>query len=122
MEPTTATRKGLEDRFETAAEGAILLLVAALLLPEGSGEYAAVAVVGGLLLLLNAGRLAAGLRPRWFSITIGAWAVICGVGALAGAELNAASLFFLLLGLVALGAAALGGRSMLPSGRRHAHA
>jgi hypothetical protein len=103
-------QRTLDDRFETAAEGLLFLLIAALALPSGMTAYAAVAVVGGLLLGLNATRAATGIRVRWFSITVGAWAVIGGLGAMVGLQIDAFALFFLLLGLVTLGAAALRSR------------
>ncbi len=118
MEPMETTGTTLEDRFQTAVEGALLLLVAALCLPTGAGEFAAVAAAGGLLLLLNVGRLVAGVRPRWFSVTVGGWAVICGTFALAGMRLNAIAVLFLLLGVAALGSAALDGRGTLSLDRR----
>jgi hypothetical protein len=103
-------QRTLDDRFQTAGEGLLFLLIAALALPSGTTAYAAVAGVGALLLALNAARIAAGIRVRWFSITVGTWAVIGGLGALAGLRIDAFALFFLLLGLVALGAAAFRSR------------
>jgi hypothetical protein len=96
----------LDDRFQAAGEGLLFLLIAAVALPSGTSAYAAVVIVGALLLGLNAARMAAGIRVRWFSITVGAWAVIGGVGAMAGLKIDAFALFFLLLGLVSLGSAA----------------
>lgn len=101
-----AAPRTLEDRFSTAGEGILFLLIAALALPRGTAAYAAVAGVGALLLGLNAARIAAGVRVRWFSITVGAWAVIGGLGSMAGLRVDAFALFFLLLGLVTLGLAA----------------
>lgn len=120
MARAKALHSTLEDRFQAAGEGMFLLLIGALLIPGGTVEYAAVAAVGALLLGLNAARVAAGHRPRWFSVTVGAWATIGGLGALAGLHVNGVSLFFLLLGVVVLGAAALQGADgkLLP-GRRH---
>jgi hypothetical protein len=121
MKSETAAGSTPEDRFQTAVEGALLLLLAALFLPSGTGEFAAVAAAGALLLLLNAGRLLAGIRPHWFSVTVGAWAVACGSFALAGIVLNDIAVFFLLLGLILLGAAALQGRGTMGlERRRHA--
>ena len=106
MERTmNATQRTLDDRFETAGEGLLFLLIAALALPSGAVAHLAIAGVGALLLGLNAARLAAGIRVRWFSITIGAWAVIGGLGAAAGLEIDAFALFFLLIGLITLGTA-----------------
>ncbi len=107
---STAGQRTLDDRFETAGYGLLFLLIAALALPSGPTAYAAVAGVGALLLGLNAARVTTGAQVRWFSITIGAWAVIGGIGALAGFEIDAFALFFLLLGLVTLGAAAIRSR------------
>jgi hypothetical protein len=72
--------------------------------------YAAVAGVGVLLLGLNAARAVTAIRVRWFSITVGTWAVIGGLGAMAGLRIDAFALFFLLLGLVTVGAAAFRSR------------
>lgn len=111
MERTLNTpHRTLDDRFQTAGEGLLFLLIAAVALPSGTTAYAAVAAVGVLLLGLNAARIAAGIRVRWFSITVGAWAVIGGVGAMAGLKIDAFALFFLLLGLVSLGSAAFRSR------------
>lgn len=70
-------QRTLDDRFQTAAEGFLFLLIAALALPSGMTAYAAVA--GGL-------------------------------GAMAGLRIDAFALFFLLLGLVTVGAAAFRSR------------
>lgn len=106
MDRTMSTsQRTLDDRLETAGYGLLSLLIAALFLPSGMTEYVAVAGVGALMLGLNAVRIAAGIPVGWFSITVGAWAVIAGLGAMAGLKIDAFALFFLLLGLVTLGAA-----------------
>lgn len=101
----TEAPRTLDDRLETAGYGFLFLLIAALALPSGMTEYVAVAGVGALLLGLNAVRMAVGIPVGWFSITAGTWAVIAGLGAMAGLKIDVFALFFLLLGLVALGAA-----------------
>jgi hypothetical protein len=121
MAHVTSSGSTLEDRFQTAVEGALLLLLAALFLPTGTAEFAGVAAAGALLLLLNVGRLLAGIQARWFSVTVGAWAVTCGLFALGGLRLNAMAVFFLFLGIVVLGSAALEGRGTVDlRKRRHA--
>ena len=111
MNGTMSTRlRTLEDRFQTAAEGLLFLLIAALALPSGTARYAAVAVVGILLLGLNVARIAAGIRVPWLSVTVGTWAVVAGLGAIAGLKIDGFALFFLLLGLATIGAAAFRSR------------
>ena len=75
MNASSAT---LDDRFETAGEGLLFILIAALRFPRGPAAPAAVAAVGALVLGLNAARFAAGVPVSWFSITIGASALIAG--------------------------------------------
>jgi hypothetical protein len=91
-----------DDRFESIGWGLVSFLVAVLLLPGGALQYVAVAVLGALMLVLNATRLATGLKIRWFSTVLGATALITGVGALAGVAINDVALFFVLAGAVAV--------------------
>ena len=106
MDDVNAAQRELDDRLDTAGEGLLFLLIAAVVLPGGTATYAAIAGVGVLFLGLNAARFASGIRVRWFSMTLGTWAVIGGLGALAGFKIDAFALFFLLLGVVSLGVAA----------------
>lgn len=88
------------ERFNTIGWGLVFLLVGALALPSGPGEYAAVAGVGALMLGLNVALIAAGRRLDWFTAVLGATALVAGLGAMAGVKIDVFALFFLLLGLV----------------------
>ena len=97
--------KRLEARLDSIGWGLLFLLVAALALPNGTAEYASVAVVGGLLIGLNLARLAYGVPIRWFSVILGASMTIAGGGALAGVRLDLFVVFFALAGIVTIATA-----------------
>jgi hypothetical protein len=103
-------QRTLEDRLDDVGWGLLFLLFAALALPKGMAEYASVAGVGALMLGLNVARRAAGVRVGWFSIVLGAVALIAGAGAIAGLEIHAFALFFALLGVVLIIGAAVRSR------------
>ena len=98
-------RRKLDDRLDDIGWGLLFLLVAAAALPSGVAEYVSVAGVGALMLGLNIARNAVGVRIRWFSIILGAVALVAGIGALAGVKLDAFALFFAMLGVVTIIAA-----------------
>ncbi len=100
-------QRDLERRFDAIGWGLVFLLFAALAMPRGTVEYAAVAGIGGALLLLNAARAISGLPLRWFSIVLGGALTIAGSGALGGVHMDAFVLFFVLAGVVNIGAAIL---------------
>lgn len=95
----------LEDRLDTVGWGLLFLLVGALAMPTGVGEFASVAVVGALLLTLNVARVAAGVPVSWLSVILGATALAAGLGAMAGMRIDAFVLFFALLGAVTVASA-----------------
>jgi hypothetical protein len=95
------------DRYDTAGWGLLFLLLGAVFLPAGTGTYAAVTLIGLLMLALNAARLATGVAIRWFSVILGATAVLSGAGALAGVRIDALALFFAATGVALLVAAAV---------------
>ncbi len=97
------TRKlDLESRFDNIGWGLLFLAFAALALPNGTGEYAAVAGVGAAMLVLNAVRVIAGVEIRWFSTLLGATGLVAGVMALGGVKVDALALFFVFLGVVTI--------------------
>jgi len=102
---TSRRPAALEDRLDSIGWGLLFLFVAALALPSGTAEYASVAVLGGLFLLLNVGRILLGVRASWLSVIIGSSMLIGGVSALAGTKVDLFALFFLLVGLVTIAAA-----------------
>jgi hypothetical protein len=80
-------------------------VVAVLALPEGPLEYAAAAIVGGLMLALNLLRVGLGAPVRWLSVALGGSMVIAGSAALAGIEMDIFVLFFGLAGAITIAGA-----------------
>src|SRR3990172_7414230 len=101
-ETRNVPQRSLEDRLDDIAWGLLFLLLAALALPSGTVEYAAVAAVGALMLGLNVARHAAGVRVRWFSMVLGFVALVAGVGAMGGAKIDVFALTFAVLGVVSI--------------------
>ncbi len=90
----------LADRLETIAWGLVFLLFGAIALPSGTLEYVAVTAVGVGLLALNGFRVAAHVEVGWFSVVLGATAVVAGAAALGGVPVNDVAVFFGLAGAV----------------------
>jgi hypothetical protein len=97
--------RDLAARFDTAGWGLLFVLFGALAMPNGTAEYLAVAAVGALMLALNAGRVAAGVPVRWFSIILGSVTLIAGAGAMTGIRIDAFVLFFFVLGIATVAGA-----------------
>ena len=89
----------LAARFDTAGWGLLFVLFGALAMPNGTAEYIAVAAVGALMLVLNVGRVAAGVPVRWLSIILGSVTLVAGAGAMVGIRIDAFVLFFFVLGI-----------------------
>ena len=100
-------RERIEEDLDEVGWGLLFLAFAALALPNGPTEYAAVVAVGLAMLGLNAVRLALRVPVRWFTTVLGATGFLAGALALAGARVDAFVLFFLLLGVVNIGAASV---------------
>ena len=107
MDDIERNRRDLEQRFDTVGWGLVFFLFAALAMPNGTGEYIAVTAVGGGMLALNAIRRALDIPIRWFSVVLGGALPVAGCGALGGLHMDAFVLFFVLAGLVNVGAAIL---------------
>lgn len=97
--------EALEDRFDNVGWGLLFLLAGALALPGGTAQYAAAIAVGGAMLGLNVIRAFMFLPVRWFSIILGTVMVLAGGGALGGVHMDVFVLFFVILGVVTIGAA-----------------
>ena len=104
-EPMDIHKMELDSRYDTVGWGLLFLLLGALALPNGTAEYASVAVVGAAMLVLNGLRVVAGLPLRWFTIILGAVMLVAGTGALTGLHLDVFVLFFLLAGVVTIAGA-----------------
>lgn len=102
-----ARKEDLEKRFDDVGWGLVFLAFAALALPNGTAEYASIAAVGAGMLALNAVRVVAGVPIRWFSTVLGATGLIAGAMALGGVKIDAFALFFVILGVLTIGAAVL---------------
>jgi hypothetical protein len=87
----------LTGQIDTIGWGLVFLLVGSLALPSDAAKPA-VAVVGALLLAFNGALVVTGLKLDLFTTVLGATALIVGLGALAGARLDAFAVFFLVLG------------------------
>jgi hypothetical protein len=95
----------LEERFDDIGWGLLFLLFAALALPNGTAEYAAVAGVGIGMLGLNVVRRVAGAPISWFTVVLGTTALAAGAMALGGVKIDAFAVFFVILGVVTIAAA-----------------
>ena len=107
MDSMDVGKRDLQSRFDTIGWGLLFLLFGALAMPNGTGEYAAVAAIGAAMLLLNVVRRLADVEVRWFSIVLGGALFIAGCGALSGMHMDAFVLFFVLAGVVNILAALL---------------
>jgi hypothetical protein len=105
MSSMDTNQRDLDRRFDTVGWGLLFLLFGALAMPNGTGEYAAVAAIGAGMLLLNALRRLADVPIRWFSVILGSALLIAGCGALGGMHMDAFVLFFVLAGVVNIAAA-----------------
>jgi hypothetical protein len=102
MKSSDGHGKDLERRFDDVGWGLLFLLFAALALPSGTAEYASAAIVGGLMLGLNAARVAVDVEVRWFSVVLGAAMLVGGAGALGGVHMDVFMLFFGILGAITI--------------------
>jgi hypothetical protein len=86
------------ERLDTIGWGLVFLLVGVLALPGGTGEYAALASVGALMLVFNLVLVAGDRQVDVLTAALGGTAVVGGVGALAGLAIDGFALFFVVLG------------------------
>jgi hypothetical protein len=100
-------KKELEERLDSVGWGLLFLLFGALALPNGTAEYASAAIVGAVMLGLNAARIVLDVPVRWFSIILGTVMAVAGSGALAGVHMDVFVLFFVFAGVVTIAGAAL---------------
>ena len=97
----------LEKNLDDAGWGLLFLAFAAVALPRGTTEYAAIAAVGAGMLTLNAVRIALGVPINWFSTILGATGLFAGSLALAGTHVDAFVVFCLIAGAVTIAAATI---------------
>src|SRR5512141_389212 len=95
----------LESGLDDIGWGLLFLGFAALALPRGTTEYAAVAAVGAAMLGLNAVRLSVHMPMDWFSTILGATGFSAGLLALSGTHVDAFVVFCVLAGAVTIAAA-----------------
>lgn len=107
MEPMDAHKRDLESRFDSVGWGLLFLFLAALAIPQGTAEYVAVAVIGGLMLLLNAIRVTLDVSVSWFSVILGSAMLAAGGGALTGVHMDFFALIFVIAGVVTISGALL---------------
>ena len=65
------------------------------------------AVIGGLMLLLNAIRVTVDVPVGWFSVILGSAMLAAGGGALTGVHMDFFALIFVIAGVVTIGGALL---------------
>jgi hypothetical protein len=100
-------RHRLESGLNDIGWGLLFLGFAAIALPRGTAEYAAVAGVGAGMLVLNAIRLRVRVPIEWFSTILGATGLSAGLLALAGTHVDAFVVFCVLAGAVTIAAATI---------------
>ncbi len=92
----------IDDRLESIGWGLLFLLVAAIALPSGTPQYAAVALVGLAILGLNAYRAFVRIDVSWFGIVLGGSCAVAGGAAVAGFHTDLFVVFFVLAALVTI--------------------
>ena len=107
MNSSKANHEALDDRLDGVGWGLLFLLVAALALPNGTTEYAAVSLVATTLILLNLVRMAVGSGIAWFGMVLGVSMLIAGIGGLLGTHMDVFAVFFGVAGAVMIGGALL---------------
>ena len=95
----------MQQRFDAIGWGLLFLSLAALALPSGNVEYVSVAVLGGLMLALNIGRMAMDVPVRWFTVIVGASMLVAGGAAVLGVKVDLVVLVFVMAGLVTIAGA-----------------
>jgi len=100
-------RQQLEKSLDDVGWGLLFLAFAAVALPRGTTEYAAIAGVGAGMLTLNGVRIALGVSINWFSTILGATGLLAGSLALAGTHVDAFVVFCVLAGAVTIAAASV---------------
>ena len=110
MESMNARKRDLDRRLDSMGWGLLFLFFAALALPTGPTEYAGVAALGALMLLLNAFRIFSEIPVRWFSVILGSVMLVGGGGALVGFRMDLWVLFFVLAGFITIVGALIPGR------------
>ena len=110
----TTAQRAFDDRLETIAWGLAFLAFGIAVLVPGNQEDAFLASLGAILLGLNGTRAAMGLTISWFTIVLGATAVVAGLGTIAGVAVPGLGVLFVVLGAVmalrAVAAVRSGGR------------
>jgi hypothetical protein len=97
----------LHKSLDDVGWGLLFLAFAAVALPRGTTEYAAIAGVGAAMLALNAVRIALRVPISWFSTILGATGLFAGSLALAGTHVDAFVVFCVLAGAVTIAAATI---------------
>jgi hypothetical protein len=110
VESMNAHKRDLDRRLDSMGWGLLFLFFAALALPTGPTEYAGVAALGALMLLLNALRILSEIPVRWFSVILGSVMLVGGGGALVGFRMDLWVLFFVLAGFITIVGALIPGR------------
>jgi hypothetical protein len=97
--PLDAGKRELNRRLETVGWGLFLIMLGGFALvkevPEGTWLIGA----GLIMLGLNAVRLLVGIRASWFTLILGAIALLSGLGSVLGIDIPVGPLLVILIGL-----------------------
>jgi presenilin-like A22 family membrane protease len=97
--PLDAGKQDLNRRLETVGWGLFLIMLGGFALvkevPEGTWLIGA----GLIMLGLNAVRLLVGIRASWFTLILGAIALLSGLGSVFGIDIPVGPLLIILIGL-----------------------
>jgi hypothetical protein len=96
--PDELRRRDLNRRLETLSWGLFLIMLGGLALVRDVPEGTWLLGTGVIMLGLNAVRLLLGIRASWFTLLLGTFAVLAGLGSVLGVAIPVGPLMIILIG------------------------
>lgn len=97
--PDEARKQDLNKRLETVSWGLFLIMLGGFALVKGVPEGTWLIGAGVIMLGLNAVRLLVGIRASWFTLILGAIALLSGLSSVLGIDIPVGPLLIILIGL-----------------------
>jgi hypothetical protein len=94
-----ARKRDLNKRLETVGWGLFLIMLGGFALVKGVPEGTWLIGAGLIMLGLNAVRLLVGIRASWFTLVLGAIALLSGLSSVLGVSIPVGPLLIILIGL-----------------------
>ena len=94
-----AGKKALNSRLETASWGLFLIMLGGFALVKSVPEGTWLVGAGLIMLGLNAVRLLVGIRASWFTLVLGAIALLAGLSSVLGVDIPVGPILIILIGL-----------------------